>query len=275
MPIRTDRDGRVLTITIDRPEARNSLDLQHFGALAKAWEDFRDDDELWVAIVTGVDDVFCVGADLKRFIPQAHEAAESVQRQMESSGSDGLPPLEDIPATAALTAVLRQFPLYKPVIAAVNGICAAGGMEMLLGTDLRVAAEDAAFQISEPRRGLFPGGGTTVRLPRQIPYAKAMEILLLADPIPAEEALAVGIVNKVVPRDQVMKEARNFAERILLNGPLSVRATKQSVVDGLGMPLEQAYEQELIHAATIFATEDAREGPKAFAEKRDPVWKGR
>lgn len=275
MPIHTDRDGRVLTITIDRPEARNSLDLQHFGALAKAWEDFRDDEDLWVAIVTGVDDVFCVGADLKRFIPQAREAAESVHQQMESSGSDGLPPLEDIPATAALTAVLRQFPLYKPVIAAVNGICAAGGMEMLLGTDLRIASEDAAFQISEPRRGLFPGGGTTVRLPRQIPYAKAMEILLLADPVPAEEALRVGIVNKVVPRDQVMKEARHFAERILLNGPLSVRATKQSVVDGLGMPLEQAYEQELIHAAAVFATEDAKEGPKAFAEKRDPVWKGR
>lgn len=274
MAIHTERDGRVLTITIDRPEARNSLDLPHFGALAQAWESFRDDDDLWVAIVTGVDDVFCVGADLKKFIPVAVAAAEAVLDERGARSTGTLPDVSDIPATAALTAVLRNFPLYKPVIAAVNGICAAGGMEMLLGTDLRVAAEDAAFQISEPRRGLFPGGGTTVRLPRQIPYAKAMEVLLLADPLPAAEALRVGIVNKVVHRDRVLDEARGFAERILLNGPVAVRATKQSVVDGLALPLEQAYEQELMHAAMVFSTEDAKEGPKAFAEKREPVWKG-
>lgn len=268
MAIRTERDGRVLTITIDRPEARNSLDLPHFAALAEAWVAFRDDDDLWVAVVTGVDDVFCVGADLKRFVPAVTERIDGL-----AAGDAGT--FAEFPADVALTAVLREFPLYKPVVAAVNGTCAAGGMEMLLGTDIRIAAEDAVFCVSEPRRGLFPGGGTTVRLPRQIGYARAMELLLLAEPMGAQEAYEAGIVNRVVPREQVLKEAHALAERVLRNAPLAVRHTKQSVLDGLRLPLAEAFEQELVHAATVFATEDAREGPAAFAEKRDPVWKGR
>lgn len=270
MAIRTERDGRVFEITIDRPEARNSLDLPHFGALARAWEEFRDDDDLWVAIVTGVDDVFCVGADLKRFVPLITDSVN----EMAAARADGAGEIE-VPATAAMTAVLREFPLYKPVIAAVNGICAAGGMEMLLGTDLRVAAAEATFRVTEARRGLFPGGGTTVRLPRQIPYARAMEVLLMCDPMPAAEAAEYGIVNKVVPHGEVMDVARAFAEVIMQNAPLAIRHTKESVLTGLRLPLEEAFEQELMHAAAVFSTEDAVEGPKAFAEKRDPVWKGR
>lgn len=270
MPIRSERDDRILLITIDRPEARNSLDLAHFAALARAWEEFRDDEELWVAIVTGVDDVFCVGADLKTFVPSITDNVDEM-----SQGHTGGQTELEIPAAAALTAVLREFPLYKPVIAAVNGICAAGGMEMLLGTDIRIAAEEATFAITEPRRGLFPGGGTTVRLPRQVPYARAMEVLLLCDPLSARDAERVGIVNKVVPRDKVVAESRSWAEVIMKNAPVAVRHVKQSVVDGLRMPLEEAFEQELMHAAIVFGTEDAVEGPKAFREKREPHWKGR
>lgn len=270
MPIHTVRNGRVFEITIDRPEARNSLDLPHFGALARAWEDFRDDDDMWVAIVTGVDDVFCVGADLKTFVPAITEAVDEMVEKR-NAGADEI----EVPATAAMTAVLREFPLYKPVIAAVNGICAAGGMEMLMGTDLRIAADDATFRVTEARRGLFPGGGTTVRLPRQIPFARAMEVLLMCDPMPAAEAERYGIVNKVVPRDEVMDEARAFAEVVMRNAPLAIRHTKESVLTGLRLPLDEAFEQELMHAAAVFATEDAREGPRAFAEKREPNWKAR
>lgn len=270
MPIHTARNERIFEITIDRPEARNSLDLAHFGALARAWESFRDDDDLWVAIVTGVDDVFCVGADLKTFVPAITEAVDEMAAKR-AAGADEL----EVPATAAMTAVLREFPLYKPVIAAVNGICAAGGMEMLLGTDLRIAAEEATFRVTEARRGLFPGGGTTVRLPRQIPFARAMEVLLMCDPMPAAEAAEYGIVNKVVARDEVMDTARAYAEVVMKNAPLAIRHTKESVLTGLRLPLEEAFEQELMHAATVFGTADAREGPKAFAEKREPLWQGR
>ncbi len=273
MAIRTERDGRLWIVTIDRPEARNSLDLAHFGALAKAWETFRDDDDLFVAIVTGVEDVFCVGADLKRFVPAVTDRVESLAAG--HARGEEVVIGEDVPATAALTAVLREVDVHKPIVAAVNGICAAGGMEMLLGTDLRVAAEDASFAIAEPRRGLFPGGGTTVRLPRQVPFAMAMEVLLTADPLSAADAYRIGLVNRVVPRDRVTDEARRYAERILLNGPLAVRHTKQSVMDGLKLPLAEAFQQELMHAALVFATEDAKEGPRAFAEKRPPVWQAR
>ena len=264
MAIEVSRDGGIMTVTINRPERRNSLDLPHFGDLARAWIDFRDDPALRVAIVTGVDDVFCVGADLKSFIPAVTEDVDAL-----AAGTS------EIPADAALVAVLREFDLCKPVIAAVNGICVAGGVEMLLGTDLRVASEDATFGIFEPKRGLFPGGGTTVRLPRQISFPWAMEILLCCDAVSAATAFRMGLVNKVVPRGELLAEAHRFAERILANAPRAIEAVKQSVLAGLRAPLDEAFAQELALAAEVFATEDAQEGPRAFAEKRVPVWQGR
>jgi len=251
-------------ITINRPERRNALDLEHFGALADAWIDFRDDADARVAIITGTGRDFCVGADLKSFVPMVTDNIDEL-----ASGKS------EIRADAGLVAVLREFELFKPVIAAVNGTCTAGGMEMLLGTDIRIASPDARFGVAEPKRGLFPGGGTTVRLPRQIPFPWAMEILLTAEFIDADTAARMGIVNRVVPAENLLVEARAVAARIMENAPLAVQAVKQSVLTGLRMNLKEAFEQELMHAAKVFMTEDAKEGPRAFAEKRAPVWKAR
>jgi enoyl-CoA hydratase/carnithine racemase len=271
LAIEVSSEGGITTITINRPERRNALDMEHFGLLAKAWINFRDDPAQRVAIITGTGNSFCVGADLKSFVPTVTENIEAL-----SKGES------DIPADAGLIAVLREFDyegndltLLKPVIAAVNGICVAGGMEMLLGTDIRIASTDASFGIFEPKRGLFPGGGTTVRLPRQIPFPWAMEVLLTGEAISAERAYEMGIVNKVVAPDELAKEARVWAERILDQAPLAIQAVKRSVLQGLRLPLKEAFDLELQMAAEVFMSEDAREGPKAFAEKRKPVWKGR
>ena len=264
MAIEVEKDAGITTITINRPERRNALDMEHFGHLAKAWIDFRDDPDARVAIITGVGNQFCVGADLKSFVPTVTENIEALAKGE-----------SDIPADAGLIAVLREFELWKPVIAAVNGICTAGGMEMLLGTDLRIASTDASFGVAEPKRGLFPGGGTTVRLPRQIPFPWAMEILLTAEQVDAETAFRMGIVNVVVEPGELLKTARSYAERILQNAPLAIQAVKKSVLTGLRLNLKEAFEQELALAAQVFMTEDAKEGPRAFAEKRKPQWQGK
>ena len=266
MSIDVQNDDGIVTITINRPERRNALDMEHFAALARTWVAFRDDPEQRVAIITGTGNSFCVGADLKSFVTKVTENVEDL-----AAGKT----VEDFPADAGLVAVLREFDLFKPVIAAVNGICVAGGMEMLMGTDLRIASTEASFGIFEPKRGLFPGGGTTVRLPRQIPFPWAMEILLTGQAVDASTAFRMGLVNAVVEPDGLLAEARRYAEMVLEQAPLAVQAVKQSVLDGLGMSLKDAYAQELGHAARIFMSEDAKEGPRAFAEKRKPVWQGR
>jgi enoyl-CoA hydratase len=281
MAIHYEKDGHVVTITIDRPEARNSLDLEHFGQLADSWVRFRDDDDAYVAILTGVGDVYCVGADLKSFVPivteraDKLEAGEATQRVGESKYS----------MAHSLVAVLRdgavnpddgtEFKLYKPVIAAINGICAAGGLEMMWNTDLRVCADTAWFQLAEPRRGLFPGGGSTVHSVRQLSWCNAMEVLLLADRITPARAYEMGLVNRIVPRDRVMSAARELADTICLNGPLAVRACKQSAKESTFLGLTEALANEMSYSAGVFMSEDAREGIKAFKEKRTPVWRGR
>jgi enoyl-CoA hydratase len=171
--------------------------------------------------------------------------------------------------------VLRNVKIFKPIIAAVGGPCVAGGMEMLGGVDIRIATPDATFGVMEPKRGLFAGGGTTVRLPRQLNFPAAMEFLLTAERFPAERALELGLINEIVNRDQLMERAREWAERITVNAPLAVQATKESVLRGLALDLEEAYKVEQQISSTVFQTEDAKEGPKAFAEKRPPVWQGK
>ena len=269
MPIHYEpRDDHVLVVTIDRPERKNALDLYHFRDLAKAWRDFRDDDELWVAVITGTDGCFMAGADLKDYVPQITALAEEINRG-EVTEIDGCR-LSD-----GTEAVLRNLDLYKPVVAAIDGPCVAGGMEMLGGVDIRIASDRATFGVLEPKRGLFAGGGTTARLPRQLPYAAAMEFLLLAEEVPAERALELGLLNAVVAPDEVLDTALDFARRIVVNGPLAVRATKESVVRGMKGTLRDAYKIESELSGQVFASEDAKEGPKAFAEKRPPQWRNR
>ncbi len=258
----------VVLITIDRPEARNSLDLYHFRDLANAWKDFRYDDDLWLAIVTGVPGNFMTGADLKTYIPQVTALAQEIGKG-EVKEIDGCR-LED-----GTRAVLRDVKLYKPIIAAIDGPCVAGGMEMLGGIDIRLATPHATFGVMEPARGLFAGGGTTARLPRQLSFPAAMEFLLTADPFPAEHALALGLINEIVEADALLGRAFEWAARITKNAPLAVQATKESVIRGMATTLEKAYDIEQELSQKIFATEDAKEGPSAFAEKRKPNWQGR
>jgi len=306
MPIHYENDSEhIVLITIDRPEARNSCDMEHFKLLREAWERFAADDESRVAIVTGVGEAFFSGADLKKYVPEITKFQKEIAEK-------GLSEINGYRLDDGTRAVLRNWPLYKPVIAAVNGFCTAGGMEMLGGCDIRVACPEAKFAVMEPKRGLFAGGGTTVRLPRQIPWPQAMEFLLCADLVPAGRALEMGLLNAVVPRDGLLDAAREYAARIVANAPLAVQATKQSALQGLyfdedltkqlraavrelqravadgadaataaavlerlGKELRSPFEKESKLSSVIFQTEDAKEGPKAFAEKRAPVWKAR
>ena len=268
MPIHYEADDHVAVITIDRPEARNALDMYHFRDLAQSWRRFKDDPEAWVAIITGVDDAFMAGADLKTFIPQVTE----LQKQI---AAGDVKEVDGCRLSDSIYAVLRNVKIFKPIIAAVDGPCVAGGMEMLGGVDIRIATPDATFGVMEPKRGLFAGGGTTVRLPRQLNFPAAMEFLLTAERFPAERALELGLLNEIVPREQLMDRAREWAGRITANAPLAVQATKESVLRGLALDLDDAYKLEAEISSKVFQTEDAKEGPKAFAEKRDPVWQGR
>ncbi len=306
MPIHYDTgDDHIVVITIDRPEARNAADMEHFKLLREAWERFAADDQAWVAIVTGVDQAFFAGADLKTYIPEITK----FQKQIAESG---LTEIDGYRIDDGTKSVLRNWPLYKPVIAAVNGFCTAGGMEMLGGCDIRIACPEAKFAVMEPKRGLFAGGGTTVRLPRQIPWPQAMEFLLCADLVPAQRAYEMGLLNAIVPRDQLIDKAKEYANRIIVNAPLAVQATKQSALQGLyfdedltkqlrgavrelrkaveagadpaavteilerlGKELRSPFEKESKLSSVIFQTEDAKEGPKAFAEKRPPVWQAK
>jgi enoyl-CoA hydratase len=261
-------DDHIVRITIDRPEARNAMDMEHFAQLRGAWERFGADDAAWVAVVTGVGPDFCVGADLKTYIPQI----TALQQRMQA---EGVTEVDGYRLDDGVKAVLRNVKLYKPIVAAVNGTCVAGGIEMLGGCDLRVAADTATFGVLEPKRGLFAGGGTTVRLPRQIPYPAAMELLLCADRVSAQQALAMGLLNEICPPDRLMERALSYARRITANSPFAIRKTKESVVRGLAVDMKEAYRIESALAGEVFSSQDAVEGPRAFAEKRPPEWKNR
>lgn len=243
-------------VTINRPEARNALDPDGWRELGQAFQRLLDDDAVRVVIVTGAgEEAFCVGADLKETVPPLLDGTLDLH-------------LFDAP-------LMKPDVFWKPVIAAVRGYCLAGGMELLEATDIRVAGEDAVFGLPEVRWGLVPAGGSMVRLIRQVPYCRALELLLTGDTISAAEALQMGLVNKVVPPGQVMAEAERYAERLERNAPLALRTCKEAALRLLSVPYESAFEAELQLAGPVFESEDAREGAAAFAAKRRPRFSGR
>ena len=260
------KDG-IAVVTMNRPEVRNSINPEMLCRLADAWQDVQDDPNVLAAIFTGTgEQAFCAGADLDRLVRMMQGLRPPETEYDERIKND---------VSLIYKGLLRNFEVSKPIIAAVKGYCVAGGTEMLQATDIRVAAEDARFAIAEVKHSLFPMGGSTVRLARQIPFCNAMEILLTGEQFSAAEALRIGLINKVVPAAQVMAEARRYAEIICKNGPLAVQAVKRSVLASLGVPTEKALEQELEFGIPVSMSEDSREGTKAFKEKRKPVFKGR
>ena len=256
-----ERDGHVATLTMNRPEARNAFGSEMLCRLADAWELVDGDPEIRVVILTGAGGHFCAGADLKA-MARENEGDEWSKRM------NGSPEI-------AWQALLRSRRLKKPLVAAVEGTAVAGGTEILQATDVRVAGKGAKLGITEGKWGLFPLGGSTVRLRRQIPYTLAMEMLLTGRTLSAEEALSFGLVGRVVETGEALAVARQIAEQIAANGPLAVQAMKRSVQETEGLSEEAALAKELEIGWPILSSEDAKEGPRAFAEKRKPVFTGK
>ena len=246
---------KVARITLNRPEVMNAMDAEVYAELSKAWEDVRDNPDVWIAVITGAGDrAFTAGADLKSLIPQRRERA-------------------DFWLTQKNMILNRGLEVWKPVIAAVNGYCLAGGMTLLFATDIRIAAEHAVFEISEVKRAILPGNGGTQRALRQLPYAIAMEMLLLGRRLTAAEALGFGLVNAVVPLKDLMSTVDTYAQRLCENGPLALRAVKELAIRSQSVPLEHGLRLEESFQEFLRTTEDAKEGPRAFAEKRKPAYK--
>jgi len=256
-----ERAGGVVVLTMNRPAARNAFSPEMLSRLEDAWVDAEADDGVRAVILTGAGGCFSAGADLKALYGGATDDPHARR-------------LRDDPEVA-WRALLRHRRFTKPLVAAIEGACIAGGTEILQSTDIRIAGESARFGISEARWGLFPLGGSTVRLRRQIPYSRAMEMLLTGDHLPADEAQRIGLINRVVPDGTALAEARRVAERIAANAPLSVRAIKRSVQETEGKPEEEALRIEMEIGSPVFRSEDAREGTRAFAEKRQPDYSGR
>lgn len=257
-----EREGPVVTVTLNRPERRNAFSTEMLVRMADAWSEIDADPEVRCAILTGAGGTFCAGADLKA-MAGGHPGEEQWKRRVEAD-----PDLH-------WKALLRHRRLAKPLVAAVEGFAVAGGTEILQATDVRVAAETAVFGVTEATRGLFPLGGSTVRLRRQIPYTLAAEMLLTGRRVPAEEARAMGLVGHVVPEGGALERARELAAQIAANGPLAVQAILRSLRETEGLPEEEALAREAEIGLPVFASEDAREGPRAFAEKRTPEYEGR
>ena len=252
--VRYEKRDRIAYVTLNRPEVMNALHPPAGEELARVWDDFAADPEVWVAILTGAGErAFSAGNDLKW-------TATHAETRWPPSGFGGLTSRTD---------------LVKPLIAAVNGVALGGGLELALACDLVVAAEHATLGLPEPRVGLLAAAGGVHRLPRMIPLKIAMGLMLTGKSIDAHEAARLGLVNEVVPLAELLPAAERWARAICECSPLSVQATKQCAYDGLGRPLTEAMQGRYSAASRLFKSEDVREGPRAFAEKRKPVWKGR
>ena len=256
MAIDYKKEGRIAIFTINRPEALNSMNVEALRELHEVMVDFRDDPNLWVGIVTGAGEkAFCAGADIKNLLPFLKEHRNTPWA---------------MPATP-----LRGLDLWKPLIAAINGMALGGGLEIAVMCDIRLASENARLGTPEVALGVIPGWGGTQRLPRMVPWCKAAEILLMGKPIDAQEAYRIGLVNKVVPPEQLMSTAKEWAEVILQTGPLGVRAAKEAMIRGSNMTLEDGLRLEYSLFDYLLGTEDFTEGTTAFVEKRKPAYKAK
>lgn len=256
MSIDFDLNEGVALITINRAERANALDAEHYAALSAAWERVRDDDEVRAAIITGAGEkVFSAGADLKSWVGRERK-------------------LSDHWLTQKGQLLNRGLQVWKPVISAINGTCVGGGMTLMLATDLRVAVKGSRFGLSEVKRGIIAANGGTQRIMRQLPYAIAMEMLLLGEDMDAETALRFGLINRVVERDDLIPTALDLARRIGRNAPLAVQAAKELAVRSQDMNLEEGLRFEQFVNLTLHGTEDTARAKVAFAEKRQPQFAG-
>jgi len=254
-----EQEGHRLVVTMNRPEARNALSGEMMDIMREAWDQVNDDPEIRVAILTGAGGAFCAGADLKAM--NSSHPGES----FEGGGWD----------LSVIKPLLKGFRLTKPLIAAVEGPAIAGGTEILQATDIRVAGESARFGVSEPKWGLYPLGGSAVRLPRQIPYTVAADLLLTGRHVTAEEALRLGLIGYVVPDGTALDKAREIADLIAANGPLAVQSILRTIRETEGMHEEEAFRLDAKIGTPVFSSDDAKEGPRAFAEKRKPNFTGK
>ena len=251
-----EKKGAVAVLTINREPQLNAINAQTSSEMYRAWEDFRDDDNLRVAILTGMGQKsFSTGMDLV--------ATAKGENQFE--GGRPVP----------FGGFTKRMPIYKPIIAAINGFCLAGGMELALACDIRICTPEARFGLPEVRWAIMPGAGGTQRMPRAIPQAWANYLILTAEQMDAETALRAGLVSHIVPKDELMDRAHQIANTICERGPLAVRAAKEAISRGLDMPLDHGLAFEDLLLGRLMATQDAKEGPRAFAEKRKPEYQGR
>lgn len=251
-----DDDG-VALIRLNRPERLNAMDQEHYQALSKAWTTVRDDPAIRVAIITGAGErSFTTGADIKSFLTAPAE-------------------MSDMWLTQADLLLNRGLEVWKPVIAAINGYCLGGGMTLMMATDIRIAAPHASFGLSEVKRGVLAGNGGTQRILSQLPHPIAMEMVLTGDPIDAAAAERWGLINKVVPMNMLMDTAYDYARRIAANAPLAVQASKELALRSRDVDLATGLRMERLVGRMLQFTDDAVEGPAAFAAKRRPEFKGR
>ena len=252
-----ERDGAVMIVTLNRPHRYNAMTLTMFAQLADAWQEVSENDAIRCVILTGAAGNFCSGMDLRAMAGDADDddAIDVGARMQEDPGF-------------IYRGILKTYRPTKPVLAAVEGVAIAGGTEILQGTDIRVAGESARFGVSEARWSLYPMGGSAVRLRRQIPYTVAAEILLTGRHITATEACELGLIGHVVPDGEALAKARELADMIVANGPLAVEAILRTLRETEHMSEEEAFAWEQPLGAAVMASADAKEGPKAFAEKR-------